>query len=90
MVEWTDSNYESFKQQVQTITLCTALAYDLLRVEVGYYNPCIHVSTSALLEDPGTRTLLSFRMLLDELTWGHYRGQLLLTALQLLLLPVNG
>ena len=90
VVEWIDSTYESFKQQFQTTTLCTSLAYDLSRVEAWYYNPCSHVSTPALLEDPGAQTPLSFQMLLDELTWGRYRGQPLLTALQLLLLPVNG
>ena len=89
VVEWIGANFESFEQHIQTTTLCISLAYDLLRVE-GYYNACISVSTLNLLGDPGTRTPVSFQMLLDDLTWGHYMGQPLPATLQLLFLPANG
>ena len=90
VVEWIDSNFKSFEQQVQTTTLYTSLAYNLSRVEVGYYNACICASTSTLLGDPGAWTPVSFQMLSDKLTWGQYIGQLLPATLQLLLLLANG
>ena len=86
VVEWIGTNFECFERQAQTTTVCTSLAYDLSRVEVGHYNTCIYASILALLGDPVACTPSSFQMLIDKLTLGHYRGQLLLVARQLLLI----
>ena len=87
VVTWIDENFASFERQVSTTASCTSFAYDLSRTEAAYYNACIRASTTALLGDPGGRTPISFAMLLDELTWGRYRGQPLPASLQSLLLP---
>ena len=85
VVTWVDENFASFERQVTTPTQCTSFAYDLSRAEAAYYNTCIRASTTALIGDPGGRTPVSFAMLLDELTWGRYRGQPLPASLQTLL-----
>ena len=87
VVTWIDENFTSFEQQVATTSSCTSFAYDLSRTEAAYYNACIRASTTILLGDPGRHTPVSFTMLLDELTWGRYRGQPLPVSLQTLLLP---
>ena len=87
VVTWIDENFTSFERQVTTTSSCTSFAYDLSRAEAAYYNACIRASTTVLLDDPGRRTPVSFTRLLDELTWGRYRGQRLPVSLQTLLLP---
>ena len=87
VVTWIDANFTSFERQVGTTSACTAFAYDLSRTEAAYYNACIRASTTASLSDPGGRTPISFSMLLDELTWGRYRGQPLPASLQTLIQP---
>ena len=89
VVDWIDSNFTSFERQVNTTSACTAFAYDLSRTEAAYYNACIRASTTALPSDPGGRTPVSFSMLLDELTWGRYRGQPLPASLQTLIPPTG-
>ena len=85
VVSWIDANFTSFERQVGTTAACTSFAYDLSRTEAAYYNACIRASTTAHPSDPGGRTPVSFSMLLDELTWGRYRGQPLPASLQTLL-----
>lgn len=74
---------------MHTTTLCASLIYDLSRVESAYHNAYIYTSMIALMGDPGVWTLVSFKILIDKLTWGWYQRQPLPTALQQLLLPVN-
>ena len=82
VVTWIDENFASFERQVSTTAMCTSFAYNLSHTEATYYNVYIRASTTALLGDPGGSTPVSFTILLDELTWGRYRGQLLPTSLQ--------
>ena len=89
VVTWIDENFASFKRHICTTVACTSFAYDLSRTEAAYYNACIRASTTAPLGDPGRRTPVSFTMLLDELTWGRYRGQPLPASLQSPLHPAN-
>ena len=89
VVTWIDENFASFERQVSTTALCTSSAYNLSQTEAMYYNACIRESTTALMGDPGYITPVSFAMLLDELTWGRYRGQPLPASLHFLLHPAN-
>ena len=86
VVTWIDENFASFERQVATPTQCTSFAYDLYRTEAAYYKTCIRASTTALIGDAPP---VSFAMLLDELTWGRYRGQPLPASLQTLLAPAT-
>ena len=89
VVTWIDENFASFERQVATPAQCTSFAYDLSRTEAAYYNACIRSSTTAHIDDPGGRIPVSFAMPLDELTWGHYRGQPIPASLQSLLTPAT-
>ena len=73
VVTWADSNFVLFERQVSTTAMCNSLAYNLSQTEAACYNACICAFTTALLGDPGSRTPVSFTMLLDELTCGRYR-----------------
>ena len=70
VITWINKYYASFERQVHTTSLCTSFAYNLSRTEAAYYNICIWASTMVLTGDPGGQTLVSFTILLDNLTWG--------------------
>ena len=52
---------------MHTTTLCVSLIYNMSRVEAAYHNAYIYASMIALMGDPGTQTLVSFKILIDKL-----------------------
>lgn len=47
LIPFIDENFAAFERKVNTTPACTTFAYDVSRVEAGYYNACMRASTMA-------------------------------------------